>query len=158
MNTAVGYFRVWLFEGCELCYSHCSVREGQQDEPERERAKREVAWQWEVSDRIFGATAARLSANWVLRRLGWVLIGSPSEGSSPSLADRMPLSWGHTAQFKTCCCRLCMCVCVCVCVCTYICVSQIPIGLNIKVLKDTTVCPPVYLSSFALTLVLKQLV
>lgn len=117
MNTAAGYLRVWLFEGCKLRYSHCSVREREPDEPgrERERERRgrgDVARQWEVSDRIFGTKTARLTANWVLRRLSWVLIGPPPAGSSPSLADRTPLSLGHTAQFKTRCCHPCVCVCV----------------------------------------------
>lgn len=64
---------------------------------DREGARRDVAWQLEVSDRIFGATAARLSANWVLRKLSRELIGPPPAGSSPSLADRTPLSLGHSS-------------------------------------------------------------
>ena len=116
-------WRVWIMLFSQLCQGGRARRARTRA---RERARRDVAWQWEVSDRILGAKAARLSANWVLQGLSWALIGRPPEGSSPSLADRTPLSLGHTAQFKTCCCRppcesvnssmyVCMCVRVWVC-------------------------------------------
>lgn len=108
MNTAAGYLGVWLFQGCESCYSHLSGN--QELDSNRKRPRKDEAWQWEVSDRIFGAKAERLGANWVLWSPNRGLIGPPLAGSCLSQASKTTFSRGCTAQFKAGCCQLCECM------------------------------------------------
>lgn len=78
---------------------------------ERKRQRRNAAWQWQVSDRIFGTKAERLGANWVLWRPSRVLIGPLLAWSRLSLASKTTIiSQGYTAQFKACCCHLSECM------------------------------------------------